>query len=85
MRRRDARHRASWQRPEVHPVLGPNAWVIGDAAKRQTFICKHCGASPVFLNVQLLRLFLQAIAAGDKKIRLADREVQATREADRRA
>jgi hypothetical protein len=52
--------------------------VIGDAAKRQTFICKHCGAAPVFLNIQLLRLFLTAVAAGDTRIRLADREVQAT-------
>lgn len=78
MLRRDAQHRSSWQRPEVHPVLGPNVRVIGDAVKRQTFICPKCDADFVFLNVQLLRLFLQAIAARDKKIRLADREIKAT-------
>jgi hypothetical protein len=44
--------------------------VIGDTAKRQTFNCKACGATHTFLNVTLLRLVLQAIAAGKTNVRL---------------
>jgi hypothetical protein len=45
--------------------------VVGDAAKRQLFYCKGCGATYVFLNVTLLGLVLQAIAAGSRTVRLA--------------
>jgi hypothetical protein len=62
-------HSSSWQAPTIHPVLGPGAGVWGDAAKRQTFVCK-CGATHTFLNVRLLRLVLEAIAGGQDRVRL---------------
>jgi hypothetical protein len=71
MSRRSAMHRSSWQAPPIHPVLGPNAGVMGDTAKRQTFNCKECGATHTLLNVTLLRLVLQAVAEGKTEVRLA--------------
>ena len=69
MRQRAASHATGWK-PEPHPALG-NAVVMGDTAKRQVFHCKGCGATHVFLNVTLLRLLLEAIAAGSQTVRLA--------------
>jgi hypothetical protein len=70
MSRRSAMHRSSWQAPPIHPVLGPNAGVMGDTAKRQTFNCEGCGATHTFLNITLLRLTLKAIAEGKTEVRL---------------
>jgi hypothetical protein len=65
-------HTSSWQAPAVHSVLGPGAGVIGDACKRTTFICEACEATPTFLNVTLLRFMLEAIAADEAEIRVAE-------------
>ncbi len=70
MRDRAATHRTAWVDTEDHPVLGPGRGVMGDVAKRQTFICEGCGATHTFRNVVLLRLVLQAIADGESTVRL---------------
>ena len=70
MHERSASHRTAWKMPDVHPTLGPGAGIAGDAAKRQTFVCPACGATHTFVNVNLLRLVLQAIAAGERAVRL---------------
>ena len=70
MLRRTASHSTAWM-SEPHPALG-DVMVMGDTAKRQVFYCKGCGATPVFVNVTLLRLVLQAIADGSESVRLAD-------------
>jgi hypothetical protein len=66
----EAQHATSWDNPPVHPVAGPGARLVGDSAKRQTFICDGCGATHTFLNVTLLRLVLRAIASGQRQVRL---------------
>jgi hypothetical protein len=71
MRQREAAHRTAWKAPESHPVLPPGSGVVGDTAKRQTFDCPKCGASHTFVNINLLRLVLQAIANGEPTVRLA--------------
>jgi hypothetical protein len=68
MRQRAADHATAWK-PEPHPTLG-NAVVVGDTAKRQVFHCKRCGATHVLLNVTLLRLLLEAIAAESRTVSL---------------
>lgn len=70
MHERAASHRTAWQMPEEHPVLGPGAGVMGDAAKRQTFNCRACGATHTFVNINLLRLVLQAMATGERVVRV---------------
>jgi hypothetical protein len=67
---RAARHHTAWESTSEHPVLGPNTRVIGDAAKRQTFECPGCGATHTYHNVTLLRMVLEAIAAGESTVRL---------------
>ncbi len=70
MRKRAGTHQTAWQPEGSHPVLGEGAFLIGDTAKRQTFICPNCGATHTFRNIALLRLVLQAIASGERKVRL---------------
>jgi hypothetical protein len=69
----DAKHATSWDNPPAHAVLGPEASLVGDSAKRQTFTCTGCGATRTFKNVTLLRLVLQAIAAGERHVRFDGR------------
>ena len=73
MRDRAASHQTAWNGETPHLALGDNAVVMGDTAKRQTFHCGNCGATHTFLNIVLLRLVLRAIAAGERKVRLATR------------
>ena len=70
MRNRASVHQTVWESEPVHPGLGVQARIIGDSAKRQTFHCTGCGATHTFLNITLLRLVLQAIARGDRPVRL---------------
>lgn len=70
MRRRVAVHHTAWQKPDVHLALGPGAGVMGDAAKRQLFTCPTCGADHTFVNITLLRLVLESMAAGEQTVRL---------------
>lgn len=65
----------AWCWPGSHPVLGQGVGVIGDAAKRLRFRCERCGAVSVVHNVTLLRLTLQAIANGNRTMRLAPGEL----------
>jgi hypothetical protein len=71
MRDRAATHQTSWNSDVPHFALGENVIVVGDTAKRQTFHCEHCGATPTFKNIQLLRLVLKAVEIGERKVRLA--------------
>lgn len=68
MRSRAAAHQTSWQDKPDHPVLGVKVGIVGDTAKRQVFNCSKCGATPTFLNITLLRLVLQAIAADQRSV-----------------
>jgi hypothetical protein len=68
-----ATQRTAWQPVSDHPVLGPNAGVLGDSAKRQAFTCGKCGTHHEFLNITLLRFVLQAIATGETEIWLGRR------------
>ena len=70
MRRRNANHRTAWDGSAGHPMLGAGATIIGDTAKRQTFLCPNCKAVHVLRNVTLLRMVLTSIAKGDRKVRL---------------
>ena len=69
MWQRASSHATAWN-PQPHPALG-KAMVVGDAAKRQLFHCKGCGATHTLLNVTLLGLLLRAIAAGSRTVRLS--------------
>jgi hypothetical protein len=73
MRDRGSHHKTAWENDPTHPVLGPSAGLIGDTAKRQTFNCTGCEASHTFRNITLLRLVLQAISDGERKVRLSVR------------
>ena len=77
MRDRLAGHRTAWQQAPAGPSvreLAPEGLVamgvVGDTAKRQAFSCEGCGAVHVLLDVTLLRLVLQAIADGDRAVRI---------------
>jgi hypothetical protein len=70
MHDRASRHATAWD-PKPHPALG-KAGIVGDTAKRQTFHCKGCEATHTFINVTLLTLALEAIAAGSREVRLDD-------------
>lgn len=71
MMSRASAHHTSYSEQAPHPVLGEGANIMGDAAKRQTFVCMGCGATPTFQNITLLRLVLAAIASGERSVRLA--------------
>jgi len=73
MRNRSAAHKTAFESDPIQLVLGEGAGLIGDTAKRQTFICKGCGATHTFQNITLLRLLLRAIAAEEQEVRLAAR------------
>ncbi len=70
MRAREAAHQTGWKETDSHPALGFGARVIGDAAKRQIFTCANCGATHTFVNINLLRMVLQAIANGEGTVRI---------------
>lgn len=72
MRERASQHQTAWTPGSPHPALGPGAGVIGDTAKRQTFACgaARCNAVHTFLNVNLLRVLLKAIAVGEPTVRI---------------
>jgi len=70
MLQRQAKHRSAWDATKEHPFLGPDTRVIGDAAKRQIFECERCGAVHLFRNVTLLRMMLEAIAAGSRIVQI---------------
>lgn len=70
MRQREGAHVTAWRPESSHPVLGDGAFVLGDTAKRQTFICPKCGATHTFKNIRLLRLVLDAIVNGQPTVRL---------------
>ena len=74
----------SWRQPMEHPVLGPGAGVVGDETKRLTFRCNKCVTPHTFYdvtllryntytfhNATLLRYVLQAIANGERDVRLS--------------
>ena len=74
----------SWPQPAEHPVLGPGAGVVGDETKRLTFRCNKCVTPHTFYdvtllryntytfhNATLLRYVLQAIANGERDVRLS--------------
>jgi hypothetical protein len=72
MRDRAAAHRSGWDSQAGHPVLGADAVLVGDTAKRQIFTCTaaNCGQTHTFVNINLLKLLLRAIARGESEVRL---------------